>query len=79
MVGIYPNEAAIRYLVGALLLEQHDEWAVQRRYMPLETISPMGDVPPPGCPQRRPDERPSPPWAAEAWRSYTTPRGMTDK
>jgi hypothetical protein len=46
VVGIYPNGAAIRYLVGALLLEQHDEWAVQRRYMPLETISPMGDVPP---------------------------------
>ena len=33
-------------LVGALLLEQNDEWAVQRaRYMTLETIAPMGDDP----------------------------------
>jgi hypothetical protein len=33
-------------LVGALLLEQNDEWPVQRtRYMTLETIAPMGDDP----------------------------------
>jgi hypothetical protein len=31
-------------LIGALLLEQNDEWAVQRaRYMTLETIAPLGD------------------------------------
>ena len=36
--------AVITRLVGALLLEQSDEWAVQRaRYMTLETIAPLGD------------------------------------
>ena len=44
VVGIFPNEAAIRRLVGAILLEQNDEWAVQRaRYMTLETMAPMSD------------------------------------
>ncbi len=46
VVCIFPNEAAITRLVGAILLEQNDEWAVQRsRYMTLESIAPIGDDP----------------------------------
>jgi putative transposase len=60
VVGIVPNDEAIivpgacaaplgprsPFTVGALLLEQTDEWAVQRaRYMTLETIAPRGDDP----------------------------------
>ena len=45
VVGIFPNEAAIYRLVGALLLEQNDEWALQRRYMTLETLAEVGDNP----------------------------------
>ncbi|WP_280985611.1 transposase [Bradyrhizobium sp. ISRA464] len=45
-VGIFPNEDVIVRLIGAVLLEQNDEWAVQRaRYMTLETIAPLSDDP----------------------------------
>jgi putative transposase len=44
VVGIFANEEAVTRLIGALLLEQNDEWSVQRaRYMTLETIAPMSD------------------------------------
>ena len=43
VVGIFPNEASIRRLVGALLLEQNDEWQLQHRYMSLETMAGLAD------------------------------------
>lgn len=48
VVGIFPNEAAMTRLIGAILMEQSDEWAVQRgRYMSLETMASVSDNPGP--------------------------------
>jgi putative transposase len=43
VVGIFPNKAAIVRLVGALLLEQNDEWQLQRRNLQLEGLQTLGD------------------------------------
>jgi transposase-like protein len=47
VVGIFPNEAAIVRLIGAVLLEANDEWQLQHRYMQVEAMAELAADPEP--------------------------------
>ncbi len=74
VVGIFPNENAIRRMVGAIFMEQTEEWAVQRaHHMTLETLAPVCDTPPSSaCQQHRSADQLSLAKTVRPMTSYTT-------
>ena len=55
VVGIFPNRQSARRLVGAVLAEQHDEWAEARRYLTIPNAAGNEALPDPICWKQRPD------------------------
>ena len=51
VVGIFPDRNSIIRLVGAVLAEQHDEWAEQRRYLGLDALAAARRVGEPQTPE----------------------------
>ena len=54
VVGIFPDEKSIMRLIGAVLLEQNDEWQLQHRYMQLEAMAELLQPSPDDDPLRLP-------------------------
>jgi transposase-like protein len=54
VVDIFPNEAAIIRLIGAVLLKQSDEWQLQHRYMQVEVMAGLVAAPDAAHPRQIP-------------------------
>ena len=65
VVGIFPNAVSIRRLIGAVLMEQNEEWQLQHRYLPQHTMLDTGSgsaqkdrLPAPSNESTKPEFRP---------------------